>query len=83
MTDSKWIEFVEMPFDGKTKVFKIVPKESPNTYLGFIKWYGAWRCYCFFSKADCIFETQCIGDIKRFIDALMLDRKIKKQVAQQ
>lgn len=86
MTESKWIDFVEQPAKGITKIFKIIPKEQAFTDgsdIGEIRWYSAWRQYCFYSKANCIFETQCLGDIRRFLDALMLERKIKKQEAKQ
>ena len=84
MSDSKWIDFIEQPATGITKIFDVVPKdELHKSKLGQIRWYSPWRCYCFWCNSMCIFETQCLGDIKRFIDALMLDRKIKKQEAKQ
>lgn len=78
-TDSKWINFVEQPQTGKTQIFNVVPKDQPNSVIGYIKWYGAWRKYCFFTNANCIFETQCLGDIVSFINKLMLKWKVEQQ----
>jgi hypothetical protein len=80
-TDSKWIEFIEQPKTGKTQIFNIVPKEQPGSVIGQIKWYGAWRKYCFFPSPSiiCIFETQCLGDIISFINKLMFKWKVEQQ----
>lgn len=82
-TDSKWIDFIEQPQKGKTQIFNIVPKEQPGSVIGQIKWYGAWRKYCFYPSPNCIFETDCLGDIISFIKKLMFIRKVEKQQAAQ
>lgn len=79
--ESKWIDFIEYESKGVTKAFAVVPKENRATVIGKVKWYGAWRCYAFFPAPNCVFETQCLKDITKFIEGLMLERKIKKQEA--
>lgn len=82
-TESKWIDFIEQPQKGKTQIFNIVPKEQPGSVIGQIKWYGAWKKYCLFPAPNCIFETQCLGDIVSFINKLMFKRKVEQQQAKQ
>lgn len=45
--------------------------------LGFIKWYGAWRQYCFFPEGSTIFNKGCMLDVTDFIDQLMEERRNK------
>lgn len=78
MVESKWLSFWEQPPTGKTKIFKVTNKEN-GSFLGMIKWYGAWRTYCFFVQDATIFEPTCLKDIASFIENLMLQRKALKQ----
>lgn len=43
--------------------------------LGYVKWYGAWRGYCFFPTlalgAELVFSAGCLTDIADFIKQLM------------
>ena len=50
----KWIYTKEMPNEGrKTKIFSIRAKEDDD-FIGLVKWYGAWRKYCFFfNRTNC------------------------------
>lgn len=36
-----------------------------GAYLGSLKWYGAWRQFCFFPAEGTIFNTGCLGTIRR------------------
>jgi len=83
-TDSKWIEFKEVLSKGTTKTFQILAKEN-GAILGQIKWYGAWRKYCFWPSPGSItvFETQCLGDIINFINKLMFVWKAEQQQKKQ
>ncbi len=38
--------------------------------LGKIRWYPAWRQYCFFPTRPAIYSAGCLKDIDRFISAL-------------
>lgn len=71
----KWIEFKQIPFEGKTKKFGIITKET-HECIGEIKWYGRWRKYSFFPEPNTVYETDCLTDIVNFIKDLMYDRKI-------
>ncbi len=77
--DAKWIRFDKVPNEGaKTSIHNIFNKEH-GSFLGQIKWNTGWRKYCFFPAANCVFETDCLADICKFLNKLMLDRKIEKQ----
>ncbi len=71
-----YMEFKLQPRRGKTQVWLIENKGS-NNVLAVIKWYGAWRQYCFFPFLDTVFNTSCLSDIQHFIKQLMDERKNK------
>lgn len=63
----QWIYISERPMDKgrKTKIFLVKSLDGDN-FLGLIKWYGAWRKYCFFPEEQTIFESVCLKDISDF-----------------
>lgn len=77
--ESKWIKFLEGEPNKKTKVFLVVTNSVQVQDLGWIKWYGPWRKYSFFPQERTVFETDCLNDIVKFINKLMLDRKVELQ----
>lgn len=64
-----WIQFVlqARPLDRKTDTWYVAPKEGGST-LGAVKFYGAWRKYCFFPSPNTIFEQDCLRDIATFCE---------------
>lgn len=54
----------------KTNIYAILSKSS-NHILGYIKWYGAWRQYCFYPNGETVYNVGCLDDIKDFIKQLM------------
>ena len=60
----------------KTKVYSVTTK-SKETELGVIKWYPAWRRYCFFpsSEYDTVWDFSCLHEVATFIKDLMDARK--------
>lgn len=71
----EFLNFKEIPFDGKTKRFEIVSATDSNVKLGQVRWYSPWRRYAFYTEKDCFFDTKCLGEIVSFIDVLMSERK--------
>jgi len=72
-TDYPYMTFTEVTNPGKkTKIWEIASK-SNGGLLGRIKWYGAWRQYCFFPEPDTIFNIGCLADIDAFIHDAMRD----------
>ena len=76
MAESKYLEFDKVGSTGKTEVWNILSKTS-GFILGQIKWYGAWRQYCFYPSPNSIFNIGCMDDIKKMINELMSARKYK------
>lgn len=74
----KWIDFIEQPSKGITKIFKVISKEGGDD-LGTIKWYTSWRCYTFQPDSKTIFEIDCLTDINTFLKDLMDNRKKLKE----
>jgi len=67
----KFIEFIEEKTSRiqKTKVVSVMNILN-NSIIGHIKWYGAWRHYCFFPEEDKIFSDRCMCRIGIEIERL-------------
>ena len=77
--EGKYIKFVEfLVVTTKTRVFDILNKDT-HCIIGTIRWYGPWRKYSFFPEPNTVFESQCLSDITKFLNDLMLERKLVKQ----
>lgn len=77
MKESKYLEFFKAGHTGKTEVYDVLSKHQ-GSILGHIKWYGAWRQYCFWPSPETIFNPDCMADIIEFIKELMAERKQAK-----
>jgi|GEM_PF-1172267 len=69
----KYIHFVLIKDTGKTMLFEVRNNRTEYT-LGELKWYPAWRQYCFFPMRDTVFNRDCLDDISDFIGELIHDR---------
>jgi len=70
----KYIRFELLKELPKTKHYTVLNIKSDDI-LGWIKWYGPWRQYCFFPLHNTIFNNGCMLDIIDFIKKLMEERK--------
>ncbi len=68
-TKYKFIHFVEIKRNPKTEVYSCLNNSSGDE-LGIVKWYPAWRQYCFFSAFDIVFNAGCLDDITHFMDQM-------------
>jgi len=75
---SEFIEFTLVDKKPKTNIYSVHSKK-PVYLLGFIKWYGPWRQYCFFPYSGLVFERNCLRAITDFIENLMEERKRVKE----
>ena len=58
-----------------TKIYACCNNRS-GAELGDVRWYGAWRQYCYFPTAQAaVYSAGCLRDIDQFIAALMAERK--------
>lgn len=78
MTENKYMKFEQLESKTKTEVWWVKNVRS-DTVLGEIKWYGAWRQYCFFPSGLTVFNRDCLDIINEFITGLMEKRKTVEQ----
>ena len=78
MIESRYMEFDKVGETGKTEIWNILSKPS-GLVLGEIKWYGAWRQYCFWPSSRCVFNIDCMDDVKKMIRGLMKQKRIINQ----
>ena len=68
MADYKYLAFQELiRVEGhKTSVYSCRNKRSGEE-LGQIRWYGAWRQYCYFPTVQAVYSGGCLRDIAGFM----------------
>lgn len=58
----------------KTPIYNIVTRDNGGNPLGEIKWYGAWRKFCFFPEIEfgtiTIWDSKCLKLLTNFLDTL-------------
>jgi hypothetical protein len=70
-----YLEFRQVPFDGRlTKKIDVISTRSGEK-LGRIAWFGRWRQYVFYPEPKTIFNPDCLDAINRKIRALMEERR--------
>ena len=52
----------------KTPIYHI--ETLGGLYLGEIKWYGAWRKFCFFPNKETIWDNKCLKLVIDFLDRI-------------
>jgi hypothetical protein len=74
-TDFEYIKFVQRPSKpgAKTSIWSCQNIRS-GTELGEIKWYVAWRQYCYFPNCPAVYSMGCLQDINTFILQLKNER---------
>lgn len=76
-TEYQYIRFMCIGETGKTSRWSI-HNHRTDAFLGEVKWYSAWRNYCFFTRDGCIFNDGCMRDILDFIGQLSAARNIER-----
>ncbi len=66
-------EYLEFQFyadsdSGKTSIWAVQQKAGHGYHLGWVKWFGRWRQYCFFPEQATVYSKGCLEDIQKFID---------------
>lgn len=62
-----YVEKVELP-KRKTPIYKLFSMSNHDIKLGEIKWFGAWRQYCFYPEGNTIFDRKCLTYINNFLE---------------
>ena len=68
-TEYVYLAFVKVESTGKTEKYMCLNKKSAGQ-LGEVKWYGAWRQYCYFPLAQAVYSSGCLTDISDFLNQL-------------
>lgn len=74
----KWVTFKLIEQKPKTKVYSVIANEGQYE-LGRINWWTAWRIYCFVPTEGSVYETVCLSEIAKFLDALTEEQRIAKE----
>jgi hypothetical protein len=75
--EDEWLEFWLIEEKTKTKVYAVRSKCS-DCKLGEIKWYPAWRHYCYFTMdgvKETVYSDRCLLSISQFITKLNEKKK--------
>ena len=75
-TDSKYLSFHQLL--GRSQKTEVIRVQGTKDTLGIIKWHGAWRQYCFFPKADTLYNNQCMSEIQDMLSQLNKMQREKK-----
>lgn len=62
-----YVSFILSGHTEKTIIWDVKTKYWET--LGIVKWFGSWRRYAFFPKADTVFEKDCLRDIANFCES--------------
>lgn len=61
----------------KTSSWRI--ENTSGEHLGWVKWYGPWRQYCFMLNTELVLNSRCLKDIEKFLNELNREHKEKKK----
>jgi len=62
------IVFVPFELKSKTQAWEVMNKLAGDS-IGVVKWYPAWRHYCFFPDHETVFSDRCMLKIGQFVEA--------------
>ena len=65
----EYLVFREKRKIGKTSIWSCCNKRHGEE-LGEVKWYGAWRQYCYFPTVQAVYSSGCLDDIAKFMQSL-------------
>lgn len=60
----------------KTRIVS-VRSASSNKPLGWIRWYAPWRQYVFYPATDTLFNSDCLKEIRHWIQSMNSDHREK------
>jgi hypothetical protein len=76
-TNGRWLRVVEPRESGMTTRRLEVRAKKGDVLLGWIRWYGMFRCYSFLPCEGTVYETDCLGDIVATLNRLNAEHKAK------
>jgi len=78
MTMDNYIKFVFFSSTEKTQVFEVQTKDG-SSILGYVKWFGRWRCYSFFPEKGTVYEKHCLRYIADFCETKTFEHRNRKK----
>lgn len=64
--EGNYFIITEKKLEGrKTPILNIIGSYGDD--LGEIKWYGAWRKFCFYPNSNTIWDNKCLEELLNFI----------------
>jgi hypothetical protein len=64
---------------GLTQIFEVRSVHT-GILLGEISWYARWRRYAFYPDAGNLLDAECLREIAKFLDDIMMARKQDPQL---
>ncbi len=81
VVDNEYFQVTEEKLENrKTPIYHIISKRS-NLEIGQIKWYGAWRKYCFFPDEYTVWDRKCLKELIDFLDEINKRKRGEKNEA--
>lgn len=77
MKQGPFVTFNE-DLSGKSKLTRVWAVQAINSLgfpLGKVKWWSAWRRYCFFPCKDTVYDANCLWDIADFCARMTTEQK--------
>lgn len=78
LCDYFYIVKLNRPENRKTDIYCIATIGT-NYIIGEIRWWGAWRKYCFFPNEDTVYDNKCMLQIMNFMNEVNLARYKDKE----
>jgi len=69
LKETKYLQFIVKEHKPKTKVVAVVNRTLADE-IGVLRWYSAWRQYCFFPHQNTIWNKNCLNDVNKMITEL-------------
>lgn len=67
------MNLIEQDDRKKTQTFA-VRNISTQLVIGYVKWNGAWRQYCFYPEGNTVWSRSCLMDVQDFLCKLAYER---------
>lgn len=61
---------------GKTRVWDVYASDGAGP-LGSIKWHAPWRRYCLYAEWDCIWDSECLDEVARWLRTFTTAHRMK------
>lgn len=65
MSAESYVRFEETDPAPKTRRWTVWGRDN-GALLGWVKWFGRWRCYTFWPAQDTTFNAGCLQDVAAF-----------------